>query len=585
MGSDVHLGAARGSATVWSIWAVIGAVTIVSVSSAARAQEPEDETVPLYADGSVVAHIGAADLEARGMTIVDLGDGWAPFVLRDAPGVEPQPYLFTYRALADERFGEGPEWRVAREDRYFELFGIPPTLRVIHERMDDAERHACHDGLDVSALESYAHRILPPSPPTPGGTTRRRSAEHGAAVRALRARLRCDRLLPARPARDETVLDASAIRALRAFQRKHAIVATGIVDDATKRALLEDSRELDFRTLLRALRERIVDATGLVEDGTGDAPDLVGQATDAAARALGWTDVGAARAWLATLPEGGTRALLVGMRLPAPPRYHGRAMELRAAIDRGDVYYTRGARRRRDDVRPTLTLFARDGANEIALVRWPTTIGGWKPERTPGGGMRFAYKESPVGRVVWRDLYATPAWLAPPSTPPEDMVVRSGRGYDVHRDLFEPGYHNAYGLVMLVHERPVHTREGEVLRDEGVRTHGTVAYRSILNGESHGCHRLFNHQALRLAGFVLRHHAHTRLGPVPVRYAHDFSYRGRAYRLTLSTRGYLFRVDPPIPVDVLEGTPHGRRPRERRAPAPSGPEPSSVGELGEAHSE
>jgi hypothetical protein len=36
----------------------------------------------------------------------------------------------------------------------------------------------------------------------------------------------------------------------------------------TRAALLTDSRELDYRTLLRALRERVVDGTGLLEDGS-----------------------------------------------------------------------------------------------------------------------------------------------------------------------------------------------------------------------------------------------------------------------------------------------------------------------------
>jgi len=41
-----------------------------------------------------------------------------------------------------------------------------------------------------------------------------------------------------------------------------------VVDAETRAALLTPSRELDFRTLLRALRERVADATGLIEDGS-----------------------------------------------------------------------------------------------------------------------------------------------------------------------------------------------------------------------------------------------------------------------------------------------------------------------------
>ena len=48
--------------------------------------------------------------------------------------------------------------------------------------------------------------------------------------------------------------------------------------------LLADSRELDFRALLRALRERVVDATGLLEDGSalGVAGEVQGRTLDSA---------------------------------------------------------------------------------------------------------------------------------------------------------------------------------------------------------------------------------------------------------------------------------------------------------------
>ena len=40
------------------------------------------------------------------------------------------------------------------------------------------------------------------------------------------------------------------------------------LDFETRTALLGDSREQDFRALLRALRARVVDVTGLIEDGS-----------------------------------------------------------------------------------------------------------------------------------------------------------------------------------------------------------------------------------------------------------------------------------------------------------------------------
>src|SRR6185503_469956 len=50
--------------------------------------------------------------------------------------------------------------------------------------------------------------------------------------------------------------------------RLHMIADNARVDLETRAVLLGDSREHDFRALLRGLRERVVDATGLLEDGS-----------------------------------------------------------------------------------------------------------------------------------------------------------------------------------------------------------------------------------------------------------------------------------------------------------------------------
>jgi len=241
-------------------------------------------------------------------------------------------------------------------------------------------------------------------------------------------------------------------------------------------------------------------------------------------------------------------------------------MELRAEIDRGDVWYdypyTSSGRPRRHPIarQPVLTLYARDGDHEVALVRWPTTIGGWKPERTGAGATVLTYKGSPVGPRVWRDLVASPAWLPPPSTPADDLVTRTSHGYVPNYALFGPGYRSAYGLAMLMHHRVIPaTEEGAepTYSDQGVRTHGSVSYRSIAAGTSHGCHRLYNHLAVRLTSFLLRHRHHVRDGPRTVRYSRVIGAGGQSIRFDLQSRGYRFELTPPVRVDVLEGTIHG----------------------------
>ena len=74
-------------------------------------------------------------------------------------------------------------------------------------------------------------------------------------------------------------------------------------------------------------------------------------------------------------------------------------MDLRAEIDRGEVVLARpkldkdGHKMWHPPVsnRPTLTLYARVGKGEVALGRWPTTIGGWKTIEKSDGSMALKY--------------------------------------------------------------------------------------------------------------------------------------------------------------------------------------------------
>ena len=328
--------------------------------------------------------------------------------------------------------------------------------------------------------------------------------------------------------------DGATQEALRVYQRRHMLPSAGVLDLETRDTLLADSRELDFRTLLRALRERVVDASGLVEDGSAlnawepilgrfidsseyrrvlrstplerGAGDLISRATEAAARALGWTSPEAASRALATMPLG-----RVAVRLPPVPAYHAKPVRLRAEIDRGDVWtsypFDAEGRPRPSPVknRPTFTLFVETDAGEIPLVRWPTTIGAWKAEKLDDDGEALRYKASPVGRWYWRDLVAAPAWFPPPTTPDRELMRRGPDGRWVPDEAgVGPGYRSAYGLVALFHHRAIATSGGGIeYADIEIRTHGSANYRSILRGSSHGCHRLFNHLAIRLGNFVL----------------------------------------------------------------------------------
>jgi hypothetical protein len=513
--------------------------------------------------------------QAAGATVIDLRDDWTPRILSET-AEQPQSYRATFLALAAGRAGEGREWETARRDRYYELFGIFPTFSVLRARLLDEVRHACHARIDDAPLRAEKRTLAPWD--EAAATDERR----GPALAAARAHLACDRLLVAGGAAAR--FDAATSDALALFQRRNMLPSRPVLDRETREALLTSSRELDFRSLLRALRERVADASGLIEDGSASgawepvlgrfidsaeyrqplrarplengAADLVDRATEAAAVALGWTSPEAAAAVLARgVPD------QCEVRLAPTPAYHTVAMELRAEIDRGDVWssYPRDADGRPlpspAKHRPTLTLFAKTAAGEVALVRWPTTIGAWKDEKVDGEIVDLRYKASPVGRRYWRDLVAAPAWFPPPTTPDQELLRRGADGrWAGDIDALGPGYRSAYGLVALVHHRAVVTSAGdETLDDEQIRTHGSGNFRSILRGSSHGCHRLFNHLAIRLGGFLLAHHAYERHGLVAEHYARTLHWRGHVARLRLDGRGYRYELVPPVTVDVLPG--------------------------------
>lgn len=547
-------------------------------------------------------------LRAATWTELDLSDAFVPVVLREEPALGPlgsPPYAATYRALAahGKLAATGATLEPASD---LALFGIFPSFSVLQARLMDDARHACDDAVDRAPLSAYSKRLTV----EPAGTLRVSEARL-AAVSTVQALLRCEGLLPA--AHVTGHFDAATAYALRVFQRRHMIVATQPLDDPTRETLLRASLERDFDAVLRALRERVAAATGLIEDGSArgesalvmgrqldspalrsvpgydplleGAPDLIGIATNVAATELGWTSASATRDWFRRLPPNALAALKVSLPLPPPPAYHASGMELRVEIDRGDVWYDYpygplgSLRAQPVERRPALVLYTRtqDGS-EIPLIRWSTTIGGFQPERLHDGRVVLRYKVSEPGARVWREILASPTWLPPDTTPDADLVQRIGaERYRLKREVVGPGYESAYGLVMMRHELSRELSSGELpaYEDHGVRTHGSVSYRSIVDGQSHGCHRLFNHLALRLAAFLLAHRSHVHHGMLPVRYQRWVSYRNVHQLLRVDTRGYGYELTPPVPVVVLPGRIRGHRtePLTGSLPLPPGLEP------------
>ncbi len=588
---------------------VLGFALTVSIG---RAQA--SDAVTIFSAGRAVSVVGESGAKAEGLTVVDLGASFTPAILRDEPSLGVtgvQPYAPIYRALADERFDDVPAGSRAEDEHYLELYGIFPTFRVHRARLLDEERHACHRAIDSTPLKDYPGKLwqLPPLPEgvKPAMKTLAKRASHAAAVNVIQAHLRCDRLLDKRA--KEGQFDMWTAEAVRMFQRRHMVISWGIVDEPTRTALLSDSRELDYHGLLRALRERVVAATGLIEDGSAGlsagtvfgrsldptelsamhaygvipnaSADLISPATEAAARGLGWTSPEEAARWFREHDDRAIERLRVALPLPAPPAYHRTHMDLRVEIDRGDVWYafpydeTTGKLKPQPvHIRPTVTLYVRDGSKEVALVRWNTTIGGFQPETLPDGSVGLMYKNSDVGPRVWRHVVATPAWLPPDGTPDADLVRRINGKVRLNREALGPGFGSAYGLSMMVNEIEWKPPRGgaPTYVDRGVRMHGSVSYRSILKGNSHGCHRLFNHLAIRLSGFLVNHRDHLTEGKLPVAFMRKVDVEGTSGTLSVTSRGFGYELTPPVPVNVLEGKIKGARkqPLQTAQPLPLG---------------
>jgi Putative peptidoglycan binding domain len=583
------------------------------------------DAVPVWQVGRPAGAVCPDEASGRGLTVIDLTDAWTPVALRPGPDGTAPSYRDAYLALTREDYRHaGADADIAARDRYLELYGIEPSLRVVRDRLADTAGHACNDAIDDAPLAAMTGTVYEDSrevsaarlgrarwgrtwadrevkrrhladldalarlgPAFARRVARLRGDEARlAAIRTAQRHLACDGLYDRRTIDGNYTWHTSA--PIEVFQRGQMILPTSWLDPDTRAALMADGLERDYRTALRALRERVVAATGLIEDGTagagegtvlgrrlepeatwrakgyhpdpGAAPDLISTATESAAIALGWTDPARTLEFLEDHgPASDAPLARIAVVLPPPPPWHHPQMDLSVVIDRGDVWYDPVPIARPIARRPALTLYTTEAGRTIALVRWPTTIGGWQDEKLDAGDIEKRWKDSPVGKRVWKELYVAPTWLPPKGTPDKDLVRQGDDGrWRLKRDVLGPGYRSAFGLIELVHGVPTH-RHGQLdYDDEGVRTHGSSNLSSIARGVSHGCHRLLGLDAIRLSGFLLAHRSYERKGEIRTWYRRLVRYRGR-FLASLGTRGYLIEFDPPVPVDVLRGHIRSRR--------------------------
>ncbi|HEU0029404.1 MAG TPA: peptidoglycan-binding protein [Kofleriaceae bacterium] len=563
--------------------------------------------------------------------VVDLRDEWTPKLFAPGPDGKAPQFRQTYLQLALERDEAGkplpPNLGLA------ELYGIVPSLAIVRARFAQPQRYACHAKIDsapmakltrpygqehdgILKLAKYTRTVLGAQlerarqqrklPDLTAFETDREMgptyAKYKAAdeiysgITTAQRHLVCAGYLT--DADVDGTLSWKTGTALELFQRRNFLMPNNRIDPETRTALATDPRELDFRFALRVLRERVVDATGLIEDGTASngpqpilgrmldpeamrmarghekplpnaAPDLVAAATEAAAKQLGWTSPADTAAFLARHPGG----LRVAVVLPAAPPWHAKHMALSTEIDRGDVWYDDKPTPRIVQHRPNLVLFVDDHGTKRPLVRWPTTIGGWSDVNIPGVGIVQKWKESDVGPRVWRDLFAAPTWLPPGTTPDRDLVRWAGPGkWELKKSIMGPGPHAAFGIMLLPHYRITKLPNGrDQVIDNGIGTHGSAVVTSIVHGTSHGCHRLYNQLAVRLGTFLLAHRDHVVRGQQKEYYRRTVHFGSKAFQARIDTRGFVYELTPPVPVNVLPGNIRSERKVPPLASAPALP--------------
>lgn len=587
--------------------------------SAPESAHGEDQAFVVH-DGKE-SWIDAKAAERSGYTIIDFSDDWTPFIFAEQAGPDGAPLHNRYRrvfiGLANDTLDEDGEPLPAGEKNYLELYGVPPSFGVLRARFMTNELQTCHASIDQEKLEEVEtiayvapdkmraedlrmaklHRELEDARRKAKASTledlaakdpalaakvkayQRRQAEK-AAMSEVEKQLACEGMFDKKTRHSKGVYDDGMRLAVRRFQQKNMIYEANYLRSKTMDALARPPLANDYAAFMRVLRERVVSAAGVVEDGSVDGKsgtptfngksgkaiamrNLAEELTQSAAEQLGLSTQEGALAFFKRHPAAHFRKLRAAVKLPALPEYYGPDMDLSIVIDRGDVWYdlpwdAKGIRHPQPRKHyPTFHLYAKYNGQRVPLARWRTTIGGWRAEQASDGYEYFRYKGSDVGPRVIRNIVAGPVWIAPESTPIRSLVkmrdVNGSWQRVVNYEELGPGYLSAYGLVAGYFVQP--GRNGRADWDNGIRAHGSSDYLSIYSSEgySHGCHRLPNHLAIRLYSFILRHRPMRVLGDQGMGFARQFLVKDDVFEIRLPSRGYSYLLDPPIPVDVLEG--------------------------------
>ncbi len=574
---------------------------------------PEHERVYVVENGRFEIR-REKDVVKFGYHIVDLSDDAVPFIFTETDSL-PNRYRQTFINIANDRTNEQGEELQPGQHNYVELFGIPPSLSVLAGRFQEDEKRDCYSRVNIDFFRQTRQSVIyqgrrnvkdeidevkkrvDAARKKTGKTLAQLSKmnEYAALVREYnnasgrmamvteaQRRLACEGLLGNYT---PGVITPTTVQAIRDFEHKHMIYGWGILAGDTRAGFGRTPLQNNFDTLKRVLEARVTWSLGIIEDGSVNGVkgmddtwkdkegnvhkvrNLVQEYTDLLLEKMQLDTPEKARDFFLKIESGHFSRFRVAFAGPPLPEYYDSDMDFSVVIDRGDVYYdapTDAAGNRRNQPahnRPRTILYLNYEGQRIPLVRLGTTIGGWRREFRDGKEY-LAYKGSDVGAHIWKDIYAAPVWIPPHSTPPSSLVksrMENGKWVTrVNREEMGPSYASAYGLVAAIHIRHINEAGRPIWQDNGIRSHGSVDYMSIMRSFSHGCHRLHNHLAIRLFSFVLHHRAHERIGQTKMRYNRRFQVRGQDYHLNIDTRGYHFSLTRAIPVMVEEGRILGR---------------------------
>ncbi len=584
---------------------------------------PPERRAIVFVDGEERV-VDAEEMQKAGYTLIDLRDSWLPNIFAPRKNVEGVPlsnaYARVYNGLANDKLDEDGRALPASERNYLEVFGIPPSLSVLRKRtLEDADAE-CHKEIDyslIASLDRMTYRSDRSERRHKGKVKRLKrklaklakkkglkkeqwaelADEHPkdvayvqkaeldwAVLAEVDKRLECDRHDHKRYRHKKGRLDKGLRLGIRRFQRKHMLYEHTNLRGETLKTFATPPAQTNHASLVRTLKERTVDAAGVIEDGstskrkpqkyTGkdgkeyEVRNMVEEVVQATLKQTGLGTPEGALAFFRRHPAEDFEWLRLAVKMPEFPEYYAEHMELEVVVNRGDVWYDlpfndEGKKLRQRRARmPKFSVFTNYNDQRIRLLHWPTTIGGWRTEQAKDGYIYYRYKGSDVGKRVIRKVIAGPTWVPPESTPLKSLSKRkyiNGRGQPiVNYSEMGPGYLSAYGLVAGYF---VSVGKNGKDYDRGIRAHGSSDYMSIRSSQrfSHGCHRLMNHHAVRLYGFLLSHRNHRVEGDQRINHSRQFLRGEQVYHVRLLSRGFLYVLDPPLPVNVQKGRIMGER--------------------------